>query len=298
MKQCEKCGQINAEGATFCANCGTAIAEAQPVAEAGTGQPNEVTAPIPNEPVVGQPISGPTNPVAPIAIAEESHKKKTNGKTIAMIAACITCLIIGIVGIVLAVMNSGKSGNGGGRIAEDDSGSESSTVNVTSPGTKVSYAGYEFVIPEGYYYELMDLDGQEMLLTSAVIDEYAAFTFYDKSVTFTQVENNMDEVATYLSNKEDATPVTASAKTIGGVKFICFDFGEIDDANMMYAISEKDLYIFMTTILTNPRVSGEQYLNNLAEVVKTAEKKNSANKSSSDPKFKNITLPSLPAITE
>ena len=283
MRQCEKCGQEIVEGAAFCANCGASVDTAQSAPEVGVAQPADTVAPVVPEVASEQPME-----VSTAAPAEEP-KKKMDGKMIAMIAVSAVCLIVGIVGIVLAVTNNGSSNNGG-QVATNDSNNGGGTVDVVSSGTKVSYAGYEFVIPEGYDYEITDLDGDDALATSNS-DDYAAFTMFDNSVTFTQIENNSDYLAEDLGS-DAGVEVTTSTETVDGVKFLCFDFGTVGDVDMMYAVSEVDLYYFQTTIFTNPGVSGKQYLSNVAEIVKSAEKK-TGDRAFNDTGYSGIKMPKL-----
>ena len=289
MKQCEKCGQAIDENAAFCTNCGAAVSSGPAPAVPGMGQPVGAGAPIAN----GMVASG---SVMPPATPAEEPKKKIDGKMIALIAVSAVCLIIGIVGIVLAIVNSGSKGSSGsgGQVATGNSGS--STVDVASSGTKVSYAGYEFVIPEGYDYEIADSAIGEALVTSND-SGYAAATVYDDGVTFTQIENNLDAVARELES-EVGISATTSIENVDGVKFLCLDFGTVDGANLTYAISEIDLYYFQTAIATMPGVSGKQYLSNVAKIVGSAQKKKSMSKGLNDSGFKDIKIQKLVVQSE
>ena len=278
MKQCEKCGQMIDDGAAFCTNCGAAVSsESTAPVSAGMGQPMGPAMPVTNSIATN---NQPMGPAMSSAVPPEEPKKKIDGKTIALIAVSAVCLIIGIVGIILAIVNSNNNNNrissNGDQVATGGSGG--GTVDVVSSGTKVSYAGYEFIIPDGYEYEIAaNDDGEEALVTSNSSDEYAAAILYDNSVSFTQIENNMDAVANSFGS-ENGISVAASVENVDGVKFVCFDLGTMSDVNVMYAFSEADLYYFQTTIITNPGVSGKQYLSNVAKVVGSAQKKKSMNK--------------------
>ena len=289
MKQCEKCGQAIDDNAAFCTNCGAAVSSGPAPVAPDMGQPMGAGAPAVN----GMVASGPAmSPAAPI----DEPKKKMDGKMIALIAVSAVCLIIGIVGIVLAIMNGGNKGSSGngGQVATGNSGS--STVDVASSGTKVSYAGYEFVIPDGYDYEIADSPVGETLVTSND-DGYAAATVYDNSVTFTQIENNLDAVARELEN-EVGISATTSIENVDGVKFLCLDFGTVEGANLTYAISEIDLYYFQTAIATMPGVSGKQYLSNVAKIVGSAQKKKSMDKGLNGNGFKDIKIQKLVVQSE
>lgn len=277
MKQCEKCGQMIDDGAAFCTNCGAAVSsESTAPVSAGMGQPMGPAMPVTNSIATN---NQPMGPAMSSAVPPEEPKKKIDGKTIALIAVSAVCLIIGIVGIILAIVNSNNNNrisSNGDQVATGGSGG--GTVDVVSSGTKVSYAGYEFIIPDGYEYEIAaNDDSEEALVTSNSSDEYAAAILYDNSVSFTQIENNMDAVANSFGS-ENGISVAASVENVDGVKFVCFDLGTMSDVNVMYAFSEADLYYFQTTIITNPGVSGKQYLSNVAKVVGSAQKKKSMNK--------------------
>lgn len=295
MKQCEKCGQMIDDGAAFCTNCGAAVSsESTAPVSAEMGQPMGPAMPATNSIATN---NQPMGPAMSSAVPPEEPKKKIDGKTIALIAVSAVCLIIGIVGIVLAIINSSnnnKTSSNGDQVATG--GSEDGTVDVVSSGTKVSYAGYEFIIPDGYDYEIVESDGEEALATSNS-NEYAAATLYDNSVTFMQIENNMDTVASGLES-EGGLPVSASVENVDGVKFLCFDLGTVTDVNVMYAISEVDLYDFQTTIMTNPGVSGKQYLSNVAKIVGSAQKKKSMSRALNGNGLDGIKLQKISILSE
>lgn len=297
MKQCEKCGQEIVEGAAFCANCGASVSEAQETTGVGTEQPVAPAAPTSSELFSSQPADSSVNPLVSATTPAEQPKKKMDGKMIAMIAVSAICLIVGIVGIVLAVVNGGRNNSGDGEVATSDPGNGGGTVDVVSSGTKVSYAGYEFVIPDGYDYEIMDLEGEEALSTSNS-DDYVAVTTFDNSATFTQIESGMSDLTAYLSEENGGIPVDSSVETVDGVKFLCFDLGNVGEADMMYAISEADLYYFQTIVLTQPGLSGKQYLSNVAEVVKSAQKKSGANRAFGGSMLDGVKIPKLRVAAE
>ena len=273
--KCEKCGQIIADGAAFCANCGTPVPAAMPTSGAAS-QP--VTPMAASRPVV-TPAAAPTMSSATVGSAigvntagpVEEPKKKLNNKMVALIAVSVVCLVIGIVGIILAVANSGDKG--GGQIAIDNNGEGGSTTDVVSSGTKVAFAGYEFVIPKDYEYEIGDVEGTEALAYSND-NSYAAATMYFNDVTFARLENNVDVLAKSLGD-ETGVSVTSSIKTAGGVKFICLDFGNIEGTNLIFAVSDADLYYFKTVIMTEDGSNPMDRLEDVAKVVGSAQKKTS-----------------------
>ncbi len=280
MKQCGKCGQEIVEGAAFCANCGMPVNSSASTTELPAGLSMPVMTP-------------PASSSASVMASAEEPKKKTDGKIIIMATVGVIGFVVGIIGISLAVAG-GNKGQNDSQIVANNSNNSSGTIDVVPSSTKVLYAGYEFVVPNGYDYEVTDsYGGEEALATSSNVDEYMAVTFYDESATFAQVEDNMSDLADYLSEGNDGATATSSVETVDGVKFLCFDFGDMEEAGMMYAISEADLYYFQTVILTKPGASGKQYLGDVAKIVKSAQKKSDAKKAFDGAATDNVSMPKL-----
>ncbi len=298
MKQCEKCGHEIVEGAAFCVNCGvpvSAINESKgPMVQGMNSEASAPFGPAMNMPMgqsmdqpmgpMSQPMNGQAIPQPMMSsTSEDSPKKKLDGKMIAILACGGVCLLIGIIGIVLAVVTmTSKKDDSQIAVNTTDGGS---TVDAVSSGTKVSYAGYEFAIPKGYDYEIAEEDGVEALLTSNS-DDYVALTVYSDDVTFARIESNIGNLEEQLSSQFGHT-VTSRTETIEGVKFLCLDVGLVEGVNAMYAISEADLYYFQTTILTTSDSNPSQYLENVAKVVGSAQKKKS-NRSLGSDMFSNL----------
>lgn len=276
MKQCEKCGQTIDDSAAFCTNCGASVNYGTTSSTSfGPNQSTDSGLPMPSS-TTNQLAS----PTAPSVISPGTSTKTIDGKTIALIAVSALCLIIGIVGIVIGITNNGnKNSASDNQVAMNDSGA--GTLDAMSSGNRISYAGYEFTIPNGYEYEIVEEDGDEALMTMPISAEYAAATYYDDSTTFAQIESNMEAIASELE-AENKTSVSASVENVGGVKFLCFDLGTAVNTNVMYAISKVDLYSFQTAIATDPGVSGKQYLGDVAKIIGSAQKKKSINKTLND----------------
>ena len=305
MKQCEKCGNQIAEGAAFCTNCGTAVGGAmQPQANtANTGafipmtsanQATVQTTPTSDASPTHQPTNSEISSQAP---SSETSKKKLDGKMIAMIAVSVICLAVGITGAVLALSGNNGSTSNGEVATNNPTNNGGSTVDVTSSGTKVSYSGYEFVIPDGYEYELSTEDGSESLLVSNRPDDYLASISYNNDVAFASLKSNIDAASAMLT-EQFGNKVVGSIKTIGDKEYIYFDLGEIEGVNAMYVLSEADLYYFETFIMTNAGVSGTEYLDNVVNVLSTAQKKKSMPRSLNSNSATPIETPSFKDLLE
>ena len=291
MKQCEKCGQIIPEGVAFCPNCGAAVNAEQPSANpamasmpASTSQSgqtinaeNTSAMPVaPAAPIAAQPI----NPITPLqAMPDNGTKKKVDGKIIAMAVACIICLTIGIVGIVMAVSGNKNSEPVAttGNNAPDPSGG----IEVPATGAKVSYAGYEFSIPASYDYEIYTQDGEECLSVTDSPTEYLADICYYNDHTFTTIENNIDLITESI-NTQYGTSASTGTETIDGKKYYYFDLGAMQKQNAMIVLSGIDLYYFTTYVSTQVGVSGTEYLDKIAKVINTAQKKKDMVRSTND----------------
>lgn len=271
--QCEKCGQTITEGAAFCANCGTPApskissndAAPQPVIQMAA--PESMATPVSTP--AATPVMGAATMAPGVMTSIEEPKKKLDSKMITMIAVSAVCLVIGIIGIVLAVSNSGNNSDSQVAVSNNDEGG--STVDVASSGTKVAYAGYEFVIPKGYDYEIDEIDGTEALAFS---DDktFVAATMYFNDVSFARIESGSDLlVENFVA--EMGEPVTASTETVDGVKFICFDFGEREGMNIAFVVSDADLYYFKTVITTENGSGALDHLEDVAKIVGSARKK-------------------------
>ncbi|MBP5647773.1 zinc ribbon domain-containing protein [Candidatus Saccharibacteria bacterium] len=279
MRQCEKCGQTVQDGAAFCTNCGAVLSgdsgsESVPVSFEPTTQnattnsePAASTAPV----VESTPMNNIAAGTAPVVAETQSEKKKLDGKMIGIIAGSVICLIVGIVGVVIGLTSGGKKSDDG-QVA-DNSG-DSGVVDVVSSGTKVEYAGYEFVIPEGYEYDFSDEydDGEETLEVSDS-DDYVAGISYFKDATYASVESNFDSLSAYMSQEGGATSATNGKTTIDGTDYLYIDAKGIEGYDVVYMFSKADLYSFMTMIITNSGVDGTQYIPNVAKVVGSAQKK-------------------------
>ena len=280
MKQCEKCGQIIPEGVAFCPNCGAAVNAEQPSANpamasmpASTSQSgqtinaeNTSAMPVaPAAPIAAQPI----NPITPLqAMPDNGTKKKVDGKIIAMAVACIICLTIGIVGIVMAVSGNKNS-------------EPVATTGNNAPDPKVSYAGYEFSIPASYDYEISTQDGEECLSVTDSPTEYLADICYYNDHTFTTIENNIDLITESI-NTQYGTSASTGTETIDGKKYYYFDLGAMQKQNAMIVLSGIDLYYFTTYVSTQVGVSGTEYLDKIAKVINTAQKKKDMVRSTND----------------
>ena len=310
MKQCEKCGQEIPEGIAFCPNCGAAVNTVQPLVNPAIPNPPAATfqggqtinagntSAMPASPAA--PIAAqPTNPVTPLQeMPDNSTKKKVDGKMIAMAAACIICLTIGIVGIVMAV-STNKNGEPvatTGNSTPEPSG-EVEVPNTDSTGTKVSYAGYEFNIPAGYDYEIYTDDGIECLSVSDSPSEYIADICYSDQTTYAAIENNIDQIVETI-NTQYGTSATVNTETVDGKEYYCFDLGLLQGQNAMIMFSGIDLYYFTTYVSTRAGVSGTEYLEEIAKVVNTAQKKKDTTRSTNDGSdlkpIKTMRLGSLP----
>ncbi|MEE0888109.1 MAG: zinc-ribbon domain-containing protein [Candidatus Saccharimonadaceae bacterium] len=294
MKQCEKCGQEIPEGVAFCPNCGAAVNAEQPSASpAMASMPtntfqgsqainaeNASAMPVaPAAPIAAQPI----NPVTPLqAMPDNGAKKKVDGKIIAMAVACIICLTVGIVGIVMAVSSNKNSEPVAttGSNTPDPSG-EVEVPATGSTGAKVSYAGYEFSIPTSYNYEIYTQDGMECLSVSDSPTEYLADICYYNDHTFTAVENNIDLITESI-NTQYGTSATTGTEIIDGKKYYYFDLGAMQGQNAMIVLSGIDLYYFTTYVSTRVGVSGTEYLDKIAKVINTAQKKKDMVRSTND----------------
>lgn len=304
MKQCEKCGHQITEGAAFCTNCGAAINTPQQSASSATTSAfinmnsNSQTA-GPTASMSATPFSSQPADSIPSSQASSSGapKKKVDGKVIAMAAVSIICLAVGIVGVVLA-LNGNKNNTSGGEVAVNNPTTGGSTVDVVSSGTKVSYAGYEFIIPDGYEYELSKEGDAESLLVSNSPDDYAAEINYLDDITFASLESNVDAISAIFT-EQYGNPVTGNTKTIDDKEYIYFDLGEFEGANAVFVISKADLYYFETIIVTNAGVSGTNYLENVANVLGTAQKKKTMSRSLQDSGIPTtINLPDLSILLE
>ena len=309
MKQCEKCGQVISEGIAFCPNCGTAVNAVQPSANPAMasmptntfqgGQAiiaeNASAMPVtPAAPIAAQPI----NPATPLqAMPDNSTKKKNDGKIIAMAVACIICLTVGIVGIVMAVSsnkNSEPVATTGNNTPDPSSEVEVPTTGSTS--AKVSYAGYEFSIPASYSYEIYTQNGMECLSVSDSPMEYIADIYYSDQSTFASIENNIDQITDRI-NAVYETTATTGVETIGGNKFYYFDLGVLEDQNAMIVLSGIDLYSFTTFVNTRAGVSGVEYLEKIANVINTAQKKKDTIRSTNgDDSLKSVKIVQLDDI--
>ena len=300
MKQCEKCGLEIEDSAAFCTNCGAAVSA--PQGEAPNQSPMAAPASTP-APGFGSNPSFASSPMTNVASMDsinspfEEPKKKIDGKMIAMIAVSAVCLIVGVVGIILAVVNNGGGNNDNkDQVAVNDSDDGGSTVDVVSSGAKVSYAGYEFAIPTEYEYEVTEKDGMDVLLITDS-DDYLGVIQYYNDATFASIKSNKDSVAESIS-AELGSPVTVETTTEDGVEFVNFNLGESQGVNMLYAVSEADLYYFETVIITNVGVDGSQYLSNIAKVVKSAQKKSGSDRAFNNNGFNGVSLPKITAPTE
>lgn len=286
MKQCVKCGQTLNDDAGFCTNCGAAVVSAVPQVDnaqgssqmvdmGGMSQQNFASTQQPN-PGVQQVGS---NVVTNTQQAPVANKGKSNGKIAAIVAACAVCLIIGIVGIVLAIVSMNNNNNNkqvavGG---DPNNGNGTTVVDVATSGTKVEYAGYEFVIPDGYEYEISkDSDGSELLVVSKDSNKYAMSILYFDEVSFAAVESNADGFAENL--RQEYPDTVAGSEVIDGVDFVYFNVGSYNEYNVAYLFSEADLYCFMTTIATSQESDPQNYFEDAAKVLSSAQKKSKMNR--------------------
>ena len=297
MKQCEKCGQPIPEGSAFCTNCGAAVSNTEqppmdpapdpagaPVPPAPINQPTGPAAPETPVPPVPPAPAQPFGPMPPQAPPVAPAPKQSNGKMIAMAVACVVCLAVGITGIVMALTGNSNSGsNNGGNNSpsgnEDPSSGNGGAYVPNTGDTKVSYAGYEFSLPASYDYEFYDNDSGECLSISDSPNEYIADICYYNDVTFTNIKNNIDTLKSMMEDHY-GTVVVSGTKTIEGKDYIYFDIGKVgDEINGTIIESAADLYYFETAVTTNIGVSGTDYIENVAEVLGTAQKKKGASKS-------------------
>ncbi len=301
MKQCEKCGHQIIEGTAFCTNCGAAVANTaqSPVGPtAGTAIPSAPSAPI-NQ-FAGPSTTGASNmsvqpaPMQPFgSISSQTplantSQKQSNGKIIAMAAACVVCLAVGVTGIVMALnSNNNNNGSGGSNNTATPSSNESPSNNSGStyvPTTsnydaKISYAGYEFSVPASYDYEIYeDETGTECLSISDLPDVYLADICYYNDYTYTTLVNSLDKIVDGLKTTYGDS-VVMGTEIVDGKDYIYFDIGAIEGTNLTVLMSAADLYYFETAVITNIGDSGVNYIGNIAEVLNTAQKKNGASRS-------------------
>lgn len=287
MKQCEECGNTIQDGAAFCANCGAAVSSsgATPIPDASAATATEASV-----------IPGAISPTLPVGatMQAEKPKKKIDGKTIAMIAAIAISLVVGITGIVMAITSNNNgpkpapiSGNedNGGNNGGSGSGSEGKL------GKNIVYAGYEFVIPDRYDYQIKVDEGIEALMYTDDPVSYKAQMAYMNDMTFASIENNMQQLADYFSEKYGVT-VVPEINTVGGIKFIYFKIDLNGSDGGLIAFSEADLYYFTTAIQVNGSLDATQYLSNAAEILNSARKITSDRAINWD-NYNTISLPKL-----
>ena len=221
---------------------------------------------------------------------QSSTKKKLDSKMLILIIVSAVSLVIGIVGIILAIIGFNQS-KGGEQVATGNPQGGSSVVDVTVSGTKVLFSGFEFVMPKGYDYEIQDMDGTDVLGFSDS-DTYLAMTAYRGDLPFSVVRSRMGALANDFSGTFGRV-VNGETRTVDGVELVYFNIGVVDGTNVVYAFSNAELNSFMTIILTEAGEDGTQYFENVAKVLKTAQKKTSMNRSINGSGFGDIKLPSI-----
>ena len=218
-------------------------------------------------------------------------KKKANSKIAMLTAISAVCFVIGVIGIVLGIIGFSQKGGDSGQVATNIPEGGGDTVDVVTSGTKVYLSGFEFVIPKEYEYEITQQEGVDILAFSDS-DEYMAMTAYRDDLPFSAVKNRMNLMEDELSITHGHT-VTGNVRTVDGVEMVYFDAGIVDGMNMVYVVTNADLYSFMTVVVSEIRNTGTNYLSNVAKVLKTAEKRSNTNKAFGDSGFSDIKMPSF-----
>lgn len=218
-------------------------------------------------------------------------KEKAHSKIAMLTAISAVCFVIGVIGIVLGIIGFSQKGGDSGQVATNIPEGGGDTVDVVTSGTKVYLSGFEFVIPKEYEYEITQQEGVDILAFSDS-DEYMAMTAYRDDLPFSAVKNRMNLMEDELSMMHGHT-VTGNVRTVDGVEMVYFDAGIVDGMNMVYVVTNADLYSFMTIVVSEIRNAGTDYLSNVAKVLKTAEKRSSTNKAFGDSGFSDIKMPSF-----
>lgn len=224
------------------------------------------------------------------SLGEGSNKKKLDPKMLTLIIVSVVSVIIGIVGIILAIIgfSQGKSGE---QVATGNSQGGSSVVDVTVGGTKVSFSGFELVMPKGYDYEIQDIEGTDVLGFSDS-DAYLAMTTYRGDLPFSVVKSKKDALADEFS-RTFGRVVNGVIRTVDGAELVYYNIGIVEGANVIYVFSNAELHSFMTIIMTEVGDDGTQYFENVAKVLKTAQRKTSINRSINGSGFGEIRLPNI-----
>ena len=266
----------------------------QSVNEVSTNSNRAVVADVPSnrmaasEPLIRRQIDA---AVDSQSVANVAAKKKANSKIAMLTALSAVCFVIGVIGIVLGIIGFSQKGGDSGQVATNVPEGGGGTVDVVTSGTKVYLSGFEFVMPKGYEYEITKQEGVDILAFSDN-DEYMAMTAYRDDLPFSAVKSRMNLIENELSLTHWHT-VTGNVKTVDGVEMAYFDAGIVDGMNMVYVITNADLYSFMTVVVSEIRNAGTDYLSNVAKVLKTAEKRSNTNKAFGDSGFSDIKMPSF-----
>ena len=223
--------------------------------------------------------------------ANVAAKKKANSKIAMLTAISAVCFIVGVIGIALGIIGFSQKGGDSGQVATIMPEGGGDTVDVVTSGTKVYLSGFEFVMPKEYEYEITQQEGVDILAFSDDSD-YMAMTAYRDDLPFSAVKNRKDLIEDELSVTHGHT-VTGNVRTVDGVEMVYFDAGIVDGMNMVYVVTNADLYSFMTVVVSEIRNIGTDYLSNVAKVLKTAEKRSNTNKAFSDSGFSDIKMPSF-----
>lgn len=225
------------------------------------------------------------------SVANVAAKKKANSKIAMLTAISAVCFVIGVIGVVLGIIGFSQKGGDSGQVATNIPEGGGDTVDVVTSGTKVYLSGFEFVIPKEYEYEITQQEGVDILAFSDDSD-YMAMTAYRDDLPFSAVKNRKDLIEDELSITHGHT-VTGNVRTVDGVEMVYFDAGIVDGMNMVYIVTNADLYSFMTVVVSEIRNVGTDYLSNVAKVLKTAEKRSNTNKAFGDSGFSDIKMPSF-----
>ena len=138
----------------------------------------------------------------------------------------------------------------------------------------------------------MLLDNPKYVLGFSDSDAYLAMTTYRGDLPFSAVKSKKDELADEFS-RTFGRVVNGVTRTVDGAELVYYNIGIVEGANVIYVFSSAELHSFMTVIMTEVGDDGTQYFENVAKVLKTAQRKTSINRSINGSGFGEIRLPSI-----